>query len=84
MAPRRSDAARQVEPGVIYDLPGTHDGEQARIAYDNNFECHVAYGEKGYGELEAWLRSRGVKLAAGRPALWLIRCFVLCAPMSGW
>lgn len=67
--------AAKMEPG-IYDLPGTINGEPAKIAYDQHQECRVAAGPDAYGELEHWLRTRGVRIARNAAALFLA-CAVL-------
>lgn len=68
--------ARRIEPSLpepgIYELGKIH-GEQAFGAWDTEGEFTIRTGPDAYGQLEDWLKQRGVKLPPGRPALFIVR-----------
>lgn len=66
-------AHNQAPAAGIYETGGTKNGHPVLIAYDHDAECEVAHGPTAWFDLETWLKSRGVRLTAFRPAILLLR-----------
>jgi hypothetical protein len=60
-----------MDPG-IYEIGGTLHGERCLAAYDGEGEFTIRTGPDAYGQLEDWLRDRGV-VVASRAALFIVR-----------
>lgn len=78
MVRRRS----HVPEAGIYQIAGTHLGEESWIAYDREGEHEIRHGAGAFQQLELWLRDRGVNLDASRPLLFLVR-ILLCSCALG-